>query len=606
MTRTSPDPPNRITTRDVDVLVAGAGAGGLSAAVSAAYHGLNVLVAERAAVCGGATARSGGWMWTPGNPLARADGVDEPREAFRTYLQHVIDPEHYDAERIEAFLEAVPHMVGFFHGKTALRFVPGAKVNDIYGKLPGAGTGHRSVAPEPFHGTELRPEVRRKLAHQFYMTSFAGMGIMAGDDLAAFLTALQKPSSFLHAARRVLTHVADLAVHRRNMQMVNGVALTGRLLQSADDLGVRVEVRTSVEELIVDDSGAVTGAWLIAPEGRVRVHARRGVVLATGGYPANVERRKQTFGRTPTGREHWTLAPDTSDGAGARLAEPAGGWVDSNVTSAAAWCPVSLVHFPGILSGGRTGVFPHIADRAKPGVIGVLRDGRRFVNEADGYWDYVDGMMKAVPEGEPVESWLICGKRALRAYMLGFAKPRPLPVFPYTKVLKYLVEADTIEELGHRCGIDPQQLARTVEEFNADAEKGVDSAFGRGETPFNRYGGDPRMKPNPTLAPLGKGPFYAVRVLPGSFGTFAGLAVDPKSRVLRRDGTVVEGLYATGNDQLSIMGGRYPAGGVNLGPAMTFGYAAGRELAGVTVYEDDGTSAPGAAPPGGAAQDGAR
>ncbi|MCC9205860.1 FAD-dependent oxidoreductase [Arthrobacter sp. zg-Y769] len=581
--------PKEFPIWDVDVLVAGSGAGGLSAAVAAAYHGLDVLVAERAPTCGGATARSGGWMWTPGNPLAKAAGVEEPREAFRTYLRHVIDAEHYDAERIEAFLEAVPHMVAFFHEKTALRFVPGTKVNDIYGKFPGAGTGHRSVAPEPFYGTELRPEIRRKLAHQFYMTSFMGMGIMAGEDLSKFLTALRKPSSFHHAARRVLTHLFDLAVYRRNMQMVNGVALTGRLLQSADNLGVRIEVSTSVEELTFDDAGAVVGAWLSTPTGRVRVNARRGVVLATGGYPANIERRRQTFERTPTGREHWTLAPDTCDGAGAALAESVGGWVDTDVTSAAAWCPVSLVNFPG----GRTGVFPHIADRAKPGVIGVLRDGKRFVNEANGYWDYVDGMMKAVPEDQPVESWLISGKRALRTYMLGFAKPRPLPVFLYTKALKYLIKADTIEELAAKCGIDPQQLARTVQEFNANAERGVDPGFGRGETPFNRYGGDPDVKPNPTLAPLGKGPYYAVKVLPGSFGTFAGIAVDSKARVLRRDASIIRGLYATGNDQVNIMGGSYPAGGVNLGPAMTFGYVAGRDLAGATAYEDDGTPAPG-------------
>ncbi|MDO5618671.1 FAD-dependent oxidoreductase [Kocuria sp.] len=572
----------------VDVLVAGAGAGGLSAAATAAHHGLEVLVAERAQRCGGATARSGGWMWTPGNPLAVADGHVEPRSTFRTYLQSVIDPQTYDQQRIEAFLEAVPHMVGFFHQHTPLKFVPGTKINDIYGQLPGAGTGHRSVAAAPFYGTQMRRDLRQKLAHQFYMTSFLGMGIMAGDDLGKFLTAMKKPGSFLHAARRVSTHLFDLVMHRRNMQMVNGVALVGRLMQAADQNGVSIEVNTRVTDLIFNDDGAVTGAWLQSPAGHIKVTARRGVVLATGGYPANVERRRQTFERTPTGHEHWTLAPAEADGSGASLAESAGGYVDTNLTTAAAWCPVSLVNFPG----GRQGVFPHIADRAKPGVIGVLANGQRFVNEANGYWDYVDAMVRATPADQPVQSWLIGDHHALRHYMLGFAKPRPVPVFPYTRVLKYLVKARTLTELAQKCGVDPEALVATVERFNQNAAAGEDPDFGRGRTPFNRYGGDPQVKPNPTLAPLGPGPFYAVKVLPGSFGTFAGIAVDAQSRVLNQRGETIAGLWACGNDQANIMGGRYPSGGVNLGPAMTFGYIAGRHLAGVTVYEDDGTVAP--------------
>lgn len=566
-----------VLERPYHVVVVGSGAGGLAAAVTAAFHGLRVLVVERDERYGGATARSGGWMWTPGNPLAKASGVDEPTDTFRTYLRAVIG-ERYDAERVDAFLEAVPHMVGFFHEKTFLRFVEGAKINDIYGSQPGAGTGHRSVAAQPLYATALRKPLRDKLAHQFYMTSFAGMGIMAGDDLGKFLTALKKPRSFAHAARRTALHGADLVLHRRNMQLVNGLALVARLLRSADDLGVQLVTRTTATRLRLDGE-RVTGVEVECPDGRFTVEAARGVVLATGGYPANVELRAQTFERTPTGREHWTLAPDTCDGAGLRLAEPAGGHLDTSGRSAAAWCPVSLVSV-----AGRTGVFPHIADRAKPGVIGVLRDGRRFVNEANGYYDYVDGMMKAVPEGEPVESWLVCDHHVLRHYMLGFAKPRPLPVWPY-RAIGYLKKGATLRELAAECGIDANGLEQTVARFNEAARHGEDPDFGRGSTPFNRYGGDPEVTPNPTLAPLGKGPYYAVKVVPGSFGTFAGLAADGRARVLRRDGSAVPGLYVAGNDMASIMGGFYPAGGVNLGPAMTFGYVAGRELAGVTEPE---------------------
>ncbi|VEE07542.1 FAD-dependent oxidoreductase [Neisseria animalis] len=571
-----------------DVLIAGSGAGGLAAAVTAAHHGLKVIVAERAAVCGGATARSGGWAWVPGNPLAKADGVNEPRDDFRNYLKAVIGEAGYDHERIEVFLENAPHMVGFFENFTPLKFTPGAKICDIYGKLPGAGTGHRSVAATPFYAASLPKHLLGILPDQFKMTSFWGMGIMAGPDLGHFLNAMRNPRSFAYVARRTAVHIWDKIVHRRNMQMVNGLALIAKLVQAADEKGVQIKVNSPVGELLFDEGGRVCGALLDTPEGKVKVHAARGVVLATGGYPANIGRRKN-FPRNPDGRHHWTLAPDEADGAGLALAESAGGYLDDSGRSPAAWCPVSLVDF----KDGSTGVFPHIADRAKPGVIGVLQNGRRFVNEADGYYDYVSAMIRAVPEGETVQSWLIGDARVIRRYMFGYAKPRPIPRRLYTRRLKCVVQADTLDGLAEQCGIDPVGLMNTVARFNQNAKKGIDPDFGRGETPFNRYGGDASAGfPNPSLAPLGKGPYYAVRVLPGSFGTFAGIAVNARSQVIRADGGTVDGLYAIGLDQKSVFGGNYPCGGINIGPAMTFGYAVARDLAGARRYEDDNSAAP--------------
>jgi succinate dehydrogenase/fumarate reductase flavoprotein subunit len=559
----------------VDVVVVGAGAGGLSTAVTAAHHGLRVVVLERAEVCGGATAWSGGWMWAPGNPLARADGVHEDAEQFRTYLRAVLG-DRYEPARIDAFLAAAPEMVGFFHEHTALRFVPGDRIRDIYGKLPGAGAGHRSVAPAPVDGRELGDDVLVRLRRQLYETSFLGMGIMAGPDLAAFLSASRRsPKGLLHATRRVGRHVYDLLTRRRGMQLVNGTALVGRLLRSALDLGVDVRVSSPVTELLRGPDGGVTGVVAQTPQGSLRVTAARGVVLAAGGFPQDVARRRELFPRTPAGAEHWTLAPATADGAGTTLGESAGGRLRTDLTSPAAWCPVSLVPY----RTGRTGVFPHIVDRAKPGSIGVLSTGRRFVNEADGYHDYVTAMMAAAPEGEPVQAWQVADARFVRRYPLGMAKPWPVPLFPYLRS-GYLKRGRTLEELARTCGIDLQGLVETVEEFNRDARRGVDRRFGRGDTAFNRYGGDPTVGPNPSLAPLEKGPFYAVRIVPGSFGTFAGLATDERARVLDGDDHPIPGLYAVGNDQASVMGGHYPAGGINIGPAMAFGYLVGRDLAG--------------------------
>lgn len=389
---------------------------------------------------------------------------------------------------------------------------------------------------------------------------------------------------WLYAAKRVIRHAWDMVTRRRSMHLVNGTALTGRLMKSADDLGVQINVSTPVQQLVQNEHGRITGAIVGSPAGGRYIRAARGVVLATGGFPNDVERRRQLFPKTPTGNEHWTLSPAETTGDGLDLALSAGGVFDTDMKSPAAWCPVSLVPYP---NGGQ-GVFPHIMDRAKPGSIGVRADGRRFVNEANGYYDYVDALLDATPKGETVESWQIADSTFVRKYPLGFAKPIPMPLLPYINA-GYLIKADTVEELGRKTGIDPVKLVETVREFNENARRGDDPEFHRGTSPFNRSGGDPKVKPNPSLAALGKGPFYAVHIRPGSFGTFMGLSADDRARVVDNVGDPIPGLYTAGNDHASIMRGTYPAGGINLGPALTFGYIAGRDLARVTNYEIAGT-----------------
>jgi succinate dehydrogenase/fumarate reductase flavoprotein subunit len=287
----------------------------------------------------------------------------------------------------------------------------------------------------------------------------------------------------------------------------------------------------------------------------------------------------------PANEEHRTVASPSATGDGLRLGESVGGRVDDTLAAPGAWCPVSLVPFPD----GTIGHFPHIIERNKPGIIGVLASGQRFCNEGNGYHDYVAAMLRAVPPGQEVTSWLVCTRAFQRRYGLGIARPTPLPVGPYIRS-GYIKVGRTVAELARNCGIDPQGLERTVADYNLHARKGEDPAFGRGSTPYNRQGGDPANTPNPCVAPIERGPFFAVKVVPGSFGTFAGLKTDVSARVLDGGGMPIQGLYAAGTDMASVMGGRYPAGGINLGPAMTFGYIAGCHAAGATV-ENDGRAA---------------
>ncbi|MCY1282385.1 3-oxosteroid 1-dehydrogenase [compost metagenome] len=562
---------------ECDVLVIGSGAAGLAAAVTAAWHGQKVMLVEKDPVFGGATAWSGGWAWVPRNPLAKRAGIEEDIEQPRTYLRNELG-EHYDAARVDAFLEACPHMVAFFEKHTALQFADGNGIPDMHGDTPGAASGGHQVIAAPYDAREvgaLLPRLRRTMRE----TSFMGMPIMAGADLAAFLNMTRSPRAFLHVCRRFGSHLYHLARHGRAMHLVNGVALVARLAKSAEDLGVRLLESAPARRLLIED-GAVRGALVGTPHGDMRIRAKA-VVLAAGGFPNDDARRRQLFPRDASGHDNLALPPQSCSGDGLRLGESAGGVVATDLKSPVAWAPVSKVPH----RDGSVGHFPHIIERGKPGIIGVLASGKRFVNEAHGYYDYVSAMVEAVPEGEEVCSWLICDHRFQRRYGLGHARPAPLPVWPHLRN-GYLKRGDSIEQLARACGIDPAGLAATVAEFNRHARNGEDPAFGRGSTPFNRKQGDPLHKgPNPCVAPIEHGPFYAVKVQPGCFGTFAGLKTDGHARVLDGDGQPIPGLYAAGTDMASVFGGWYPSGGINLGPALAFGYVAGRHIAGATEYE---------------------
>jgi succinate dehydrogenase/fumarate reductase flavoprotein subunit len=557
----------------VDVVVVGSGAGGLAAAVTAAEHGLKVLVLEKAEVYGGTTAWSGGWMWIPRNPLAVAAGIQEDLDGPRRYLRHELG-DHYDETRVEAFLAQGPRMVAFFQQRTALAFIDGNAIPDFHGHSPGAREGGRSVCAAPFDLRELG-EHAAALRPPLDLISLWGMGIASGAELRHFLNAMRSWPSFTHVARRVGRHLWDLLRHGRGQRLVNGNALVARLARSAFDRGVEIRVNSPVHRLCVD-GGRVTGVVCGRAGQRVTVHARCGVVLASGGFPHDRQRMAALCPQALSGRSHPSAAPPGNTGDGLRMAEAVGAALQTELAAVAGWAPVSLVP----RADGGVGHFPHLIERAKPGLIAVNRAGQRFVNEAGSYCDFMSALFALTPAGEPVEAWLLCDHRFIRRYGLGHAKPAPMPLGP-SRRSGYLRRGRSIAALAQACGLDAAVLQATVDAYNRDARKGRDPAFGRGSTPYNRAGGDASQQPNPNLAPLCQPPFYAVKVLPGSLGTFAGLRTDASARVLGRDGQVLQGLYACGADMASVMGGRYPSGGITLGPAMTFGYSAGLHLAGV-------------------------
>lgn len=564
-------------TYECDVLVVGSGAGGLASAVAAAHRGLSVLVVEKEPVYGGTTARSGGWMWIPCNGPAQRAGVEDSLEKARTYLQYETG-DQFNPARIDAFLQTGPKAVEFFETQTALRFDLGPTFADYHPDAPGGMPGGRSIVAKPFDARELGKDVNR-LRPPLWEITFLGLMIGTGKELLHFFNVMRSPVSAAYVCVLLFKYLRDRLFHGRTMRLVNGNALVGRLAKSCFDKDVPIWTRAPVTNLIRDGRGRVTGAIVDAPQGRVQVHAAKGVVLAAGGFPQDAVRRKELMQHAPSGHEHVSPAPPGNTGDGLRLGEGVGAVVKTDLPNPAAWVPISRP----LRDDGTLGTFPHFVDRSKPGVIAITRSGRRFVNEAQSYHDFCQAMVKRCAEEETeLAAWFLTDHRAFRKYGLGFAKPAPVPFEHHVKN-GYLIRGKTLADLARQIGADSNQLEKTVAGFNDNARNGEDPEFQKGSTAYNRSLGDPDHKPNPCVAPIEMGPFYAVRLYVGDLGTYAGLTCNEHAQVLDEHAMPIHGLYAAGNDAASIMGGNYPGGGITLGPAITFGYIAARHLAGANA-----------------------
>ncbi len=556
-----------------DVLVIGSGAGGLSTAITATKHGLNVIVIEKEPFFGGTTALSGGVLWIPGNGRSKAPLGGDSREAARTYLKNEAG-NYYQDDMAEAFLDHGPEMLDFFERETEVKFVP-TLYPDYHPTMPGGVEVGRSVLAAPYNATSLGSELAR-LRPPLETITFIGMMFNSSNaDLKHFFKATSSLTSFAYVTKRLASHLKDLAIHRRGVQITSGNALVARLAKTVFDLHIPLYTSTAANKLLILNQ-TVTGVIANDGKGDISIAAKRGVVLACGGFPHDLNRIAKAYPHVARGGEHVSPTPAGNTGDGIRLAEEAGAQCEIRFPNAAAWMPVSRVP----KRDGSFGVFPHLLDRYKPGVIAVNRHGRRFTNESESYHDVGVAMIRTCEAEKETSAWLICDHPTVRKYGLGYAKPSPVPIQLYVKN-GYLQRGETLRTLATSAGIDPEGLEETVARFNVDAERGEDHEFHRGSTAFNRYLGDPDHATNPCIAPIRQGPFYALKIVMGDLGSFYGLSTDTVGQVLGKDSQPIPGLFAVGNDRASMMGGSYPGAGITLGPIMTFGYLTGRHLAGV-------------------------
>jgi 3-oxosteroid 1-dehydrogenase len=545
---------------EFDIVVVGSGAAGMTAALTAAHLGRSALLIEKTSRYGGSTARSGGGVWVPGNAVLSKAGVRDTPAMASDYLAFVSGGD-VPAERRAAFLEHGPAMLDLVRARTPVRFawVPGYA--DYYPEAPGGIAAGRSIEPVPLNGRMLGGEL--SALNPPYLPVPDGVAVTQAD--YRWLSLGPRHPKAVLAGMKVAGRLARRRLLGHRMLSL-GQALAAGLRAGLIASNVPVWLDTPMTGLVAEH-GRVTGVRVIRDGSPAVIRARLGVVLASGGFERNLQMREQ-YQRAPIGTG-WTTgaAGNTGDGitAGMTLGAAVGLMDD------AWWGP--SIPLPG-------GPYFCLAERSLPGSIMVNGAGQRFVNEAAPYVDTVHAMYEGHSAANAhIPSWLIFDQRYRDRYVFAGLPPRrSLPRRWYTAGAVF--RGDSLSSLASDTGIDADGLAKTVSRFNEFANAGRDEDFRRGDSAYDRYYGDPRCRPNPNLAPLSRGPFYAVKIVPGDLGTKGGLRTDARARVLRADETVIEGLYAAGNVSASVMGHSYAGAGATIGPAMTFGYIAAHDLAG--------------------------
>jgi 3-oxosteroid 1-dehydrogenase len=544
---------------EVDVVVVGAGAAGMSAALAAAKLGLDTVLIEKSGYFGGSTARSGGGVWIPGNYALKAAGEDDDLENSKQYLDSIVG-DVVPKVRRDTYLDRGAEVMDFIRANTPVRFTWVPEYADYHPEQPGGRVRGRTVEPVPLDARFLGEELRR--LHPAYTKAPANL-IVTQADYRKISLGLRTLGGPLTMVKVLLNRVVASLRGRRMYAMGNAIAIG--LRHGLAENGVPVHYDTELADLLVED-GRVVGVTVLRDGVRTPLRARRGVVLGSGGFERNAELRGKYLPQ-PT-NEAWTTGSEFNTGAGLLAGITVGAQTD--LLDDAWWGPT--IPLP-------SGPWFCLAERNLPGSMIVNQAGRRYMNEALPYVEAVHEIYRGEETGVGhVPSWMIIDQRYRNRYLFAGLMPRqPFPGHWYK--FGTLRKADSIAALAAEIDVPAEALAATVERFNSFAVGGVDEDFHRGESAYDKYYSDPTVKPNPSLARIDQGPFYAVKIVPGDLGTKGGLVTDERARVLRADGSVIEGLYASGNVSSAVMGNTYPGPGGTIGPALVFGYLAAQDIA---------------------------
>jgi 3-oxosteroid 1-dehydrogenase len=548
---------------EVDVVVAGSGAGGMVAAWTASNAGLETLIIEKSDLYGGSTAISGGGAWLPNAPEFLRQGIKDDPEDLLQYLQAIapdVAPARHrryieDAPKLAAALEATPHF-----GQGGFFWIKG--YSDYHPEKGGSPLG-RGLWPSPVD-RRLLGDLADELRGGFQRVPGAPRGMwMTSIDFKQLIAlrwgGLRGPRVLLRLARRTIE-----ARLRGQEMLTSGAALITRLRLVVRDTGTPIWLKTPLKELITDSDGSVIGVVAERDQRLVRIRARRAVVLATGGFEHNEAMRREY---QPEVGKGWSLGNPDNTGDGILAGEAVGAAL--SLMDDAWWMPAMQIP---------DGVFPLVAERCYPNQFIVNSDGRRFTNESAPYTDFVHDQLEGHRSGvSHLPAFMVIDHYGWTHNIIAGHLPG-LPMPKAWAASGSVERADTLEELARRIGVPPGNLVDTAERFNHMARMAVDKDFGRGDSPYDRFYGNPNY-PNPSLAELKTPPYYALRILPADLGTKGGLLTDENARVLRSDGKAVPHLYATGNVSAAVMGNDYAGPGATIGTAMTFGWVAAHHIA---------------------------
>ncbi|GAY16778.1 3-ketosteroid-delta-1-dehydrogenase [Mycobacterium sp. shizuoka-1] len=547
---------------EVDLLVVGSGTG-LAAALAAHERGMSVLVVEKSAHVGGSTARSGGALWLPASPvIAECGGVDTARRA-QTYLDAVVAGSAAP-ERSAAYVTHLPATVEMLRRTTPMKLFWAKEYSDYHPEAPGGSAAGRTCECRPLNTAilgEYLPDLRPGIMEVSIPMPTTGadyrwMNLMSRVPRKGLPTIL----------KRLAQGVGGLALGRR--YAAGGQALAAGLFAGAIRAGIPIWLRTTLTELVTDATG-VTGAIVEHQGAAVTVTARRGVVLAAGGFDHSMDMRWKF--QSESLDRNLSLGAESNTGDAIRIGQDIG--ADIALMDQSWW-------FPAVAPLPDAAPAVMLAERSLPGSFIVDQNGRRFANESADYMSFGQRVLQLEAAGTPVaDMWIVFDQQYRNSYVFAAELFPRMPIPQHWYDAGIAVRADDFAELAAKMGVPVEDFTSTVTLFNENAFAGEDPDFGRGRSAYDRYYGDPTITPNPNLRPLVKGPFYAVRMVLSDLGTCGGLRADERARVLREDGTVIGGLYAIGNTAANAFGNTYPGAGATIAQGLVYGYVAAQDAA---------------------------